>query len=100
MAITLAKFVKQQTAFNAAVEKSVSDLAEDVQVLKEPPPEVLTSPIPPLPSAEEENLRNSNSWMAMTLLDVMNILGMTDGTMKDLPDHARKVMEELKSLRR
>jgi hypothetical protein len=65
-----------------------------------PPRPAPPDPIPPLPVGEVDTLRNSNSWMAMTLTETMRILGQTDGTMKDLTAHARKVVAELNTLRK
>lgn len=56
-------------------------------------PPIATQPIPPIPPGEVEFLRNENSWLVSTMLLVANILGMTEGTLKDLPAHASKIMQ-------
>ncbi len=71
----------------------------ELTILGIPTVVVQTVSIPPDP--EIAVLRNSNSWLNLTIQDIAKILELPqEGTMKDLPAHAVKIMRELTDFRK
>ena len=55
---------------------------------------------PPIIDPELAILRNSNSWLNLTIQEIARTLKLPqEATMKDLPTHAIKIMQELEWLR-